>query len=42
VTEAVNCSSNGRMRSDLEESVRSFLFTKTKRRPMVFVTISHT
>ncbi|MCU0486898.1 MAG: ribonuclease J [Anaerolineales bacterium] len=42
VTEAVNCSSNGRMRSDLEESVRSFLFTKTRRRPMVFVTISHT
>lgn len=42
VTDAINCSSNGRMRSDLEESVRSHLYTKTKRRPMVFVTISHT
>ena len=40
VMESVNCSSNGRLRTDLEESVRAFLFSKTKRRPMVFVTIS--
>lgn len=40
VVEAINCTSNGRMRSELEESVRSYLYTKTKRRPMVFVTIS--
>jgi ribonuclease J len=40
VTEAVNCTSNGRMRDDLEQSIKAFLYTKTKRRPMVFVTIS--
>ena len=40
VTETVNCTSNGRMRSDLEQSVKAYLYTKTKRRPMVFVTIS--
>jgi ribonuclease J len=40
VTQTVNCASNGRMKSDLEQTVKSFLFTKTKRRPMVFVTMS--
>jgi ribonuclease J len=40
VNEAINCSSNGRMKGDLEQSVKSYLYTKTKRRPMVFVTIS--
>ncbi len=40
VAETVNCTSNGKMRSDLEQSVKSFLYTKTKRRPMVFVSIS--
>jgi mRNA degradation ribonuclease J1/J2 len=28
------------MRDDLEQSIKAFLYTKTKRRPMVFVTIS--
>ena len=40
VADTVNCSSNGRMQSDLEQSVKSFLYSKTKRRPMVFVTMS--
>jgi len=40
VVEAVNCTSNGRMKGDLEQSVKSYLYTRTKRRPMVFVTIS--
>jgi ribonuclease J len=40
VTEAVNCTSNGRMRDDLEQAVKAFLYTKTKRRPMVFITLS--
>ncbi len=42
VTQAVNCTSNGRMRQELEETLRSFFYTKTKRRPMVFVTVSRT
>ena len=42
VTQAVNCTSNGRIRQDLEETLRSFFYTKTKRRPMVFVTVSRT
>jgi ribonuclease J len=42
VTQAVNCTSNGRMRQELEETLRSFFYTKTKRRPMVFVTVSKT
>jgi ribonuclease J len=42
VTQAVNCTSNGRIRQDLEETLRSFFYTKTKRRPMVFVTVSKT
>jgi ribonuclease J len=40
ITEAIDCTSNGRMKDDLEQSVKSFLYTKTKRRPMVFVSIS--
>jgi len=40
VTESVDCVSNGRLREDLEQTVKSFLYSKTKRRPMVFVTIS--
>jgi ribonuclease J len=40
VVKAINCSSNGRMKSDIEQTIRSFLYTKTKRRPMVFVTVS--
>jgi ribonuclease J len=40
VSEAVNCTTNGRMRTDLEQTVKAFLYTRTKRRPMVFVTIN--
>lgn len=40
VTESVDCVSNGRLREDLEQTVKSFLYSKTKRRPMVFVSIS--
>jgi ribonuclease J len=42
VSQAVNCTSNGRIRQDLEETLRSFFYSKTKRRPMVFVTVSQT
>ena len=40
VVQAVDCTSNGRMQSDLEQTLKSFLYSKTKRRPMVFVTLS--
>jgi ribonuclease J len=40
VINAVNCSSNGKLRDDLEQMLKSYLFNKTKRRPMVFVTMS--
>jgi len=40
VTQMVNCTSNGRVRQELEETLKSFFYTKTKRRPMVFVTLS--
>jgi ribonuclease J len=40
VTESVDCVSNGHLREDLEQTVKSYLYSKTKRRPMVFVTIS--
>jgi len=40
VAETVNCTSNGRIRSDLEQAIKAYLYTKTKRRPMVFVTLS--
>lgn len=40
VKQSVDCRSNGNMRSDIEQSVKSFLFNKTRRRPMVFVSIS--
>jgi ribonuclease J len=42
VIQAVDCTSNGRLRSDLEQTLKSFLYSKTKRRPMVFVTMSQT
>jgi ribonuclease J len=41
VRKTVDCTSNGRLQNDLEQSLKSFLYTKTKRRPMVFVTISN-
>ncbi len=42
VTQMVNCNGNGHVRQELEETLRSFFYTKTKRRPMVFVTLSKT
>jgi ribonuclease J len=40
VVQTVDCSRNGHMQSDLEQTLKSFLYGKTKRRPMVFVTLS--
>jgi ribonuclease J len=40
VVESINCASNGRMKSDIEQTLKSFLYTKTRRRPMVFITMS--
>ena len=40
VVQTVDCTSNGRLQSDLEQTLKSFLYSKTKRRPMVFVTLS--
>ncbi len=40
VIETVNCASNGKMQGDLEQTLKSFLYSKTKRRPMVFVSMS--
>jgi ribonuclease J len=42
VRETIDCTSNGRMQSDLEQSVKAFLYSRTRRRPMVFVTVSKT
>ena len=33
---------DGNLQEDLEETVRSFLYNKTKRRPMVFISLSRT
>jgi ribonuclease J len=41
IRSAINCGA-GNVQSDLEETIRSYLFTKTRRRPMVFVTVSQT
>ncbi len=40
VTEAIDCASNGKLQFDLQQTLKSFFYSKTKRRPMVFVTIS--
>jgi ribonuclease J len=40
LVEGASGSSNGNLRHDLEDAIRSFLYNKTKRRPMVFVTLS--
>jgi len=40
VVQTVDCTSNGRLQTDLEQTLKSFLYSKTKRRPMVFVTLS--
>ncbi len=39
INDAINCGA-GNVQSDLEETIRSHLFNKTRRRPMVFVTVS--
>jgi mRNA degradation ribonuclease J1/J2 len=33
-------SANGNMEQDLEQTVKSYIYNKTRRRPMVFVTLS--
>jgi ribonuclease J len=38
VEDGVRCG-NGNLQKDLEQSVKSFLYSKTKRRPMVFITM---
>ena len=38
VEDGVRCG-NGNLQKDLEQSLKSFLYSKTKRRPMVFVTM---
>lgn len=42
IADSIDCTTNGRMPGDLEQTIKSFLYTRTKRRPMVFVTISPT
>ncbi len=42
ISDSIDCTSNGRMPGDLEQTIKSFLYSRTKRRPMVFVTISPT
>jgi len=42
VVQTVDCASNGRMQADLEQTLKSFFYSKTKRRPMVFVSMSQT
>ncbi len=42
ISDSIDCTTNGRMPGDLEQTIKSFLYTRTKRRPMVFVTISPT
>ena len=40
VSNAIDCASNGKLQTDLQQTLKSFFYSKTKRRPMVFVTIS--
>ncbi len=40
VTETIKGNHNGNLQNDLEQSLKSFLYNKTRRRPMVFVTLS--
>ncbi len=40
VIDTVNSASNGKMQKDLEQTLKSFFYSKTKRRPMIFVTMS--
>jgi ribonuclease J len=40
IKNVIDCSKNGELQGDLEQAIKSFLFNKTRRRPMVFVTMS--
>jgi ribonuclease J len=40
VKNVLDCSKNGELQGDMEQAIKSFLFNKTRRRPMVFVTMS--
>ena len=40
VIQSVERNGNGSLQKDLEQSLKSFFYTKTKRRPMVFVSLS--
>jgi ribonuclease J len=40
VSSAVHDSHNGNLQSDIEQSLKSFLYNRTRRRPMIFVTLS--
>jgi ribonuclease J len=42
IRSVLDCSKNGELQGDLEQAIKSFLYNKTKRRPMVFVSISRT
>jgi ribonuclease J len=40
IKSVLDCSKNGELQGDLEQAIKSFLYNKTRRRPMVFVTMS--
>ena len=40
VVDTVNSASNGKLHSDLKQTLKSFFYSQTKRRPMIFVTMS--
>ena len=40
VMQSVDCSMNGKLQGELEQTLKSFFYSRTKRRPMVFVTMS--
>jgi ribonuclease J len=40
IKETVRSNGNGNLQEDLQQTIKSFLYNRTKRRPMVFVTIS--
>jgi ribonuclease J len=42
VSNSVHDSHNGNLQSDIEQSLKSFLYNRTRRRPMIFVTLSRT
>jgi len=40
VIETVNCTRNGKIQDDIQKALKSFFYSKTKRRPLVFVALS--